>query len=310
MKNLKLRIFLYLIFYIANSNIFAMEQNKVKETEKTCCICFDDLTPKTTFYNICGHKNFHIKCIQEWIKNNKTCPICREIIYKEIKGTCSSCTSKSKTNIIEFSCGHSFCIKCIVNSYKSNSGFYIDRWTLSLCRVCFKNISSQNIDTIYSIIKKHQDDETAKTAELKKKEKTNASARSYAAQQQNYSSENQHGQRHTNAKSSKYNNDEEYYSRLRSRHQANNNNFIEALVGFGFGFFVDYLIKKDLLFSKSKEKNIKGITCAASGLVIANLLLNSSNPNRSPKKAFITQIPSCLLGMCLSHIINKKKTKK
>lgn len=52
-----------------------------------CAICQDQLTePDTIELKNCIHQ-YHQKCIEDWINNNgKTCPICREQLYK-----CSTC---------------------------------------------------------------------------------------------------------------------------------------------------------------------------------------------------------------------------
>lgn len=50
-----------------------------KEVE--CPICLDIIESKNLSTNLCGH-NFHKFCIEEHLKNNKNCPICRSIIRK------------------------------------------------------------------------------------------------------------------------------------------------------------------------------------------------------------------------------------
>jgi hypothetical protein len=45
--------------------------------EQECAICLE----KINYYDLkvqkCCNKNFHIKCIHEWLKNKNTCPLCR-----------------------------------------------------------------------------------------------------------------------------------------------------------------------------------------------------------------------------------------
>ena len=65
-------------------NIF---NNKIKyKTEilnikniKDCSICMENKSNLARkFY--CGHY-YHIKCIDKWLINNKTCPMCRRNLY-------------------------------------------------------------------------------------------------------------------------------------------------------------------------------------------------------------------------------------
>ena len=44
-----------------------------------CPICYIEIT-KAFFVTICGH-SYHVKCIDEWLKTNKTCPYCRKKLY-------------------------------------------------------------------------------------------------------------------------------------------------------------------------------------------------------------------------------------
>lgn len=41
-----------------------------------CTICLDNNKAKIIKFNTCKHK-FHKICIEEWIQNNNTCPLCR-----------------------------------------------------------------------------------------------------------------------------------------------------------------------------------------------------------------------------------------
>ncbi|XP_050386379.1 putative RING-H2 finger protein ATL21A [Argentina anserina] len=50
-----------------------------KPDDHTCSICLSDYRPKETLKTIpeCNH-SFHANCIDEWLKLNATCPICRK----------------------------------------------------------------------------------------------------------------------------------------------------------------------------------------------------------------------------------------
>ncbi|CAJ2676439.1 unnamed protein product [Trifolium pratense] len=50
----------------------------LKPNDNTCSICLSEYQPKDTLRSIpeCNHY-FHVACIDEWLKMNGTCPICR-----------------------------------------------------------------------------------------------------------------------------------------------------------------------------------------------------------------------------------------
>jgi len=59
----------------------SLETYKMKHTDVTCTVCMEDIEINSTCKKIpeCNHE-FHSKCIEPWLKNNKTCPNCREEI--------------------------------------------------------------------------------------------------------------------------------------------------------------------------------------------------------------------------------------
>jgi hypothetical protein len=58
-------------------------KNGDKLLGQTCCICQNDYKPKEYKRELeCKH-SFHKKCIDKWLKNNLSCPYCREnIVHK------------------------------------------------------------------------------------------------------------------------------------------------------------------------------------------------------------------------------------
>lgn len=62
-------------------SVATLETYNMKDTEVTCTICMEDIEINSTCKQIpvCNHK-FHTQCIEPWLKNNKTCPNCREEI--------------------------------------------------------------------------------------------------------------------------------------------------------------------------------------------------------------------------------------
>lgn len=68
-----------------------------KPSDGTCPICLSDYQPKETLRSIpdCNHY-FHADCIDEWLKLNGTCPLCRKSPESSI-GTPSSSMSISSS---------------------------------------------------------------------------------------------------------------------------------------------------------------------------------------------------------------------
>lgn len=42
-----------------------------------CCICVEEIQTRDLFTSICGHQ-FHKGCIDTWLQNNTSCPVCRQ----------------------------------------------------------------------------------------------------------------------------------------------------------------------------------------------------------------------------------------
>ena len=55
------------------------------QNDPECCICIDSIKEKEIIHkcNHCG-KIIHYNCMNEWIKTNNNCPICRTIVDVEI----------------------------------------------------------------------------------------------------------------------------------------------------------------------------------------------------------------------------------
>ncbi|KAI5099884.1 E3 ubiquitin-protein ligase TTC3 isoform X2, partial [Silurus meridionalis] len=45
--------------------------------EDPCIICHEDMTPEDMCVLECRH-SFHRECIKSWLKEQSTCPTCRE----------------------------------------------------------------------------------------------------------------------------------------------------------------------------------------------------------------------------------------
>lgn len=54
--------------------------SKWNQTDRMCCICYDDFTVNDQLAFIqCGHYD-HVNCMNEWIKKSKSCPRCKQTI--------------------------------------------------------------------------------------------------------------------------------------------------------------------------------------------------------------------------------------
>lgn len=62
---------------------FRFSSNTAKETNIKCVVCISEYTNREKLRRLpCSH-DFHAKCIDKWLKSNKTCPVCRN----EVKPT-------------------------------------------------------------------------------------------------------------------------------------------------------------------------------------------------------------------------------
>ncbi|CAI9289011.1 unnamed protein product [Lactuca saligna] len=72
------------------------ESCRLPNDDATCAICLSDYKPKESFRTIpeCNHY-FHSECIDEWLKLNATCPVCRNSPESSALVTpCSSASSR------------------------------------------------------------------------------------------------------------------------------------------------------------------------------------------------------------------------
>jgi E3 ubiquitin-protein ligase RNF38/44 len=62
---------------------FRFSSSTAKETNAKCVVCISEYTNREKLRRLpCSH-DFHAKCIDKWLKSNKTCPVCRD----EVKAT-------------------------------------------------------------------------------------------------------------------------------------------------------------------------------------------------------------------------------
>lgn len=57
------------------------EKKEKKESAETCAVCREECENSDKHKTECGHV-FHLGCLMPWMKNNNTCPCCREELYK------------------------------------------------------------------------------------------------------------------------------------------------------------------------------------------------------------------------------------
>lgn len=66
------------------SEITLCEKEKKQDDESICVVCQD--TPENNAIMrvlLCGHK-YHIHCIEEWLEENVTCPLCKINLYEAV----------------------------------------------------------------------------------------------------------------------------------------------------------------------------------------------------------------------------------
>lgn len=72
---------------IIDSSINHFDSNK-------CIICYDELKQKKNIVSLCCKHRFHTQCLKQWMKQSKSCPICREKI------SINNILEKNKINIL------------------------------------------------------------------------------------------------------------------------------------------------------------------------------------------------------------------
>ena len=55
--------------------------------EHSCPICLDSLVDNSITLEHCRHE-FHSVCMQPWVKDHNTCPLCREVMQKTFNSFC------------------------------------------------------------------------------------------------------------------------------------------------------------------------------------------------------------------------------
>jgi len=65
------------------------EDNDDQKGEKECPICFCDYKEDDDIYTLKCNHYFHKECIEKWVKNSGTCPLCRYNIF-----LCDKCSGK------------------------------------------------------------------------------------------------------------------------------------------------------------------------------------------------------------------------
>ena len=62
---------------LRNVNLISEPQNLVIREPVTCSICLDNISNSDVKELYCNHK-FHRNCINTWLQDNNTCPLCRQ----------------------------------------------------------------------------------------------------------------------------------------------------------------------------------------------------------------------------------------
>jgi hypothetical protein len=95
-------------------------------TENECSICLTEIKNKKQPF-ICNH-SFHSKCIDTWMEQKQSCPICRETKLNAPVVTCKKVNKKYKYELSGYA---------VV--YKLDIQKYIRQWDKTKCKADIKN---------------------------------------------------------------------------------------------------------------------------------------------------------------------------
>ena len=51
--------------------------SKLPEELRSCCVCLEDVCQGQRVRTLPCLHTFHADCVEEWLKNKKTCPLCQ-----------------------------------------------------------------------------------------------------------------------------------------------------------------------------------------------------------------------------------------
>jgi hypothetical protein len=79
------------------------DETKTSDEEMICVICHNAIEKNTIYrkINSCEHC-FHVKCIDEWLNQNSTCPTCRVELIGNRRSSSSSRTRRNNTGSFSF----------------------------------------------------------------------------------------------------------------------------------------------------------------------------------------------------------------
>ena len=77
------------------------EKKKKKENAEICAVCQEACENSDKHKTACGHV-FHLGCLMPWLKNNNTCPCCREELYTKTDSLSIEEIQNISTGVISF----------------------------------------------------------------------------------------------------------------------------------------------------------------------------------------------------------------
>lgn len=66
-----------------NYDGISIDSSNSSESQEKCSICLSDIDKYIYTELHCSHK-FHLKCLNEWVKNSNECPLCKRVILEEV----------------------------------------------------------------------------------------------------------------------------------------------------------------------------------------------------------------------------------
>lgn len=67
-----------------SDNKIAITKLKDQKFEEPCTICLNDFKPGNDVYFLPCFHCYHVTCLREWVKKNKTCPICKYVLRNKL----------------------------------------------------------------------------------------------------------------------------------------------------------------------------------------------------------------------------------
>ena len=69
-------------WFFNRNNLIQIKNKENAEKYESCSICLSEFVPGEYITGLYCKHNFHVSCIQKWIKMNEKCPLCKHDFRK------------------------------------------------------------------------------------------------------------------------------------------------------------------------------------------------------------------------------------